>query len=348
MSENKYHTSKNGFLTKCSASKRACPRGGVHYTQEQYDQLASENDSRIRGSVVKHDPESYYGKAEAAYVASVQRLKRFDIANEDKKAYEQKLLKEAGLTTADLSGTQEQVRKSLESALTYARDVYVEEGVSYGKASFIIQDMKANTADPTKPITKRKDRLDPDIAVKTKNAVARLNEDSKYVGLRNAYVDAARKERIAWDIGIKSAHYWQTIIRERNASGMPNLNEQKALEKAKTWLKAGIPPEAKEVYTSGLTPADVSVDKKGRINNVWVETADGIERVVSYDDSKAEMRGASGHLITETGKKVSTYTHFHSYKSDNGGIRDVIVGKKNGTSFPAEKFVLHTSWDSGD
>lgn len=351
MSENKYHTSKNGFLTKCSASKRACPRGGVHYTQEQYDELAAKNDSRIRvaaSAVSKHDPDSYYGKAEAAYIASVKRLKTFDQINVETQQLEQKLMKEKGLKELNLHKSRENVAKKLEETLLYARDVYVEEGVSYGKASFIIQDMK-HAADPAKPIAKRKDRLDPDIAQKTKNAVQRLNEDANYAKLRAAYVQASQEYRATDDIMTQSARFKYDRTRTLGvvSGAYSNIGEEKALERAKVWLKAGIPPEATEAYTSSVTPEQVSIDKKGKINNVWVETANGIERVVGYSDDK-KGRGSSGALITEKGTRVSTYTHYHSYKAERGGIDKVIIGKKNGPKFPAKEFDLHTSWDSGD
>jgi hypothetical protein len=346
MSENKYHLSRNGFMTKCSATKRACPLGGVHYTQEQYDQLASENDARIRLSAVKPDPNSYYGKAQAAYVESVQRLKRFDKATAETKKYEQSLLKEHGLETAYSFKTQEEVQKTLSDALLYARDVYVEEGVSYAKASFIIQDMKANLADPTKPITKRRDRMDEQIAAKTKNAKERLNEDSKYAELTKAYGEAVRKDRLASDVSQKVARFRTNLIRETNANGMPNLTEQKALERAKTWMKAGIAPSAREVATTTVTPDKVSIGPDGKINNVWVETSNGIEKVVGYRGPKYER--SSGALITENGTEVSSFTHYHSYKADSGGIKDVIIADKNGPSYPAESFSLYMSWDSGD
>lgn len=346
MSETKYHTSRNGFLTKCSASKRACPLGGTHYSQEEYNQLSSENDPIIRNSPVKPNPESYYGKAEAAYVASVKRMKNFKKANAEADKYEKKLLKENNLDTAYNFKTQEEVRKTLEDALLYAREVYAEEGVSYSKASFIIQDMKANVDDPTKPITKRKDRLDDQIAAKTKNAKERLNEDSQYAELRAAHAEAVRKDRLAGDVSRKVAQYRSNLIRTTNASGMSNIGEQKELQRAKTWLKAGIAPSAREVSTGSITPAQVSIDSKGQINNAWIETSKGIERVVGY---RAPNHPAnSGALVTENGTEVSTYTHYHSYKAELGGIRNVIIADKNGPSYPAEKFSLTMSWDSGD
>jgi hypothetical protein len=347
MSENKYHISKNGFMTKCTATKRACSRGGGgHYTQEQYNELAAKNDPAIRKSASKPKAEGYLGKAEVAYVESVQRLKRFDKANAAANLYEKKLLKENNLETSYSFKTQEQVRATLEEALLYAKEVYVEEGVSYSKASFIIQDMKANIADPTKPITKRKDRMDEQIAAKTKNAKERLNDDPKYAELTKAHQEAVRKDHLAADVSRKVAQYRSNLIRDTNASGMNNIGEQEALSKAKTWAKAKIAPSAKEAPTSRVTPDDVSIDDKGKINNVWVETANGIEKVVSYREPNHPRN--SGALVTENGTEVSTYTHYHSYKAEVGGIRNVIISDKNGPSYPAEKFSLSMSWDSGD
>lgn len=347
MSEIKYHISKNGFMARCSATKRACYLGGgIHYTQEQYDELAAKNDPAIRKSASKLKAEGYLGKAEVAYAESVKRLKRFEKATADTAAYEKQLLKENGLETAYSFKTQEQVRATLEEALLYAREVYVEEGVSYSKASFIIQDMKANVTDPTKPITKRKDRMDDQIAAKTKNAKERLNEDAQYAALTKAHQEAVRQDHLAADVSRKVAQYRSNLIRETDASGMNNINEQQALSRAKTWAAAKIAPSAKEVATSKVTPSDISIDDKGRINNAWVETSKGIERVVGY---RAPTHPAnSGALVTESGTEVSTYTHYHSYKAEVGGIRNVILADKNGATHPADSFSLHMSWDSGD
>jgi hypothetical protein len=346
MSENKYHISRNGFMTQCGATKRACPLKSAHYTQEQYDELASKNDPAIRKSKSKLKAEGYLGKAEVAYAESVKRLKRFEKAEADTKAYEQKLLNENGLETAYSFKTQEKVRATLEEALTYARDVYVEEGVSYSKASFIIQDMKANAADPTKPITKRKDRMDEQIAEKTKNAKERLNADKQYATLTANFHEAARQERVAGDVSRMVARYRTNVIRDTNASGMSNIPEQEALSRAKTWAAAKIPQSATEYSTSQVTPDNVSIDDKGRINNVWVETKNGIERVVGY--RAPEHARSSGALITEKGTEVSSWIHYHSYKAEQGGIQKVIVSDKNGQKHPASKFDLFMSWDSGD
>lgn len=350
MSEIKYHVSRKGFLTECRATKRACKLGGgIHYTQEQHDQLAAENSFLIRPNVTssKKNPEGYYAKAEVAYVESVQRLKRFDKANADAASYEKSLLKEHGMESTNLFTTQEQVRKSLEEALLYAKEVYVEEGVNYSKASFILQDMKRDTTDPTKPITKRKDRLDPDIAAKTKNAVERLNEDSQYATLRKNYQEAVRQDRVASDISQKVARFRTNTIRDNNASGMSNIGEQKEFERAKKWLKAGVAPSATEIATSKVTPDRVSIDDKGRINNVWIERKDGeIERVVGY--RAPETPRGSGALITDKGTEVSSWIHYHSYRAEHGGISNVIIGDKNGQKHPASKFDLFMSWDSGD
>lgn len=346
MSENTYHINKNGFMRRCGATRRPCPLRSAHYTQEQYDELAAKNDPAIRKSAAKPKAEGYLGKAEVAYAESVKRLKRFEKAEADTKAYEQKLLKENGLETAYSFKTQEQVRATLEEALTYARDVYVEEGVSYSKASFIIQDMKANLADPTKPITKRKDRMDDQIAAKTKNAKERLNEDSQYAALTKAHQEAVRQDRLAADVSRKVAQYRSNLIRDNNASGMNNINEQEALSRAKTWASAKIPQSAVEYSTSQVTPDNVSIDDKGRINNVWVETKNGIERVVGYRAATAPR--SSGALITDKGTEVSSWIHYHSYRSEQGGFQKLIVSDKNGQKHPASKFDLFMSWDSGD
>lgn len=348
MSENKYHVSRKGFLTKCNATKRGCYLGGTHYTQEQYDKLASENDYLIRPNVseAKKNPEGYYAKAEAAYVESVNRLKRFQQANIDTANYEKELCKEHGLESAHPFKTQEQVRKSLEDALLYAKEVYLEEGVSYSKVSFILQDMKNNIADPTKPITKRKDRLDPDIAAKTKKTVERLNEDAKYAALRQDHLEAVRQDRLASDISTKVTRFRANTIRDNNASGLANIGEQKEFERAKKWLKAGVAPSATEIATSQVTPDRVSIDDKGHINNVWIEGKNGIERVIGY--RAAQTPRGSGAFITDKGTEVSSWIHYHSYKAEHGGINNVIISDKNGQKHPAAKFDLFMSWDSGD
>ena len=343
----KYHVSRNGYLTRCSASKRSCPRGGDHFTQPEYDKLVQMHDPRVRTATTgKHDPDSYYGKAEKAYEDSVRRLQRFDAIIAEQRKFEQRLMKERGLSDLNGSARMQESDKAMKAAYDYAKEVYMEEGVNPAKASFIIQDMKNNVSDPLKPILKKRDRLDPDIAAKTKNAVERLNTDSKYKELTAGYTEAKRREALTHDVIRKAENWKNEQLRTSGVTGMPNFTEEKEFQRAKAWLKAGIPPEAKDEWTASITPDRVSTDSKGRINNVWVETENGIERVVGYNQRSKE--GYSGALVTENGTEVNTWTHYHSYKGHHGGIDKVIIGAKNGAEFPEAEFNLSSSWDSGD
>lgn len=344
MSEKKYHVSINGFLARCTATKRACHRGGVHFSQDEYKELASTNDPRIRGTAVKQEPASYYAKAEAAYIASNKRLKRSDKLDAEISKYQSKLLKANKLVPADLHTSQEKIGESMETALAYAKEAYVQAGVNYGKASFIIQDMK-NSSDPMKPITKRKDRLDDQIAEKTKSAAKSLKEDPQYAALIEKHEEAKRKNSAVVEVYRKVEKFRSDAIRERNAGWSPNHAEQGKFLQAKKWLKAGIPPEGREVATNGISPAHISIDDKGHINNAWVETETGeVERIIAYKERNASGFGA---LVTDKGTEVYTTTHYHSYKTDFKGLSKIILTNKNGTAYPADNFKLNESWDSG-
>lgn len=350
MTENKYHTSINGFLTPCTAKKRTCPRG-QHYTQEQYTTMAENNDPKVRITTFKHSPDSYYGQAEAKYVEAVKAEKAFTKVSAATKKFEKKLLKENKMDRNTLYTSKEQSEEALTAALSHARKVYEEEGVDKVKASFIVQDMRMNS-NPTRPVTKRKDSRDPDIAEKTKKAVARLKSDPEYQKLAKSYEDSMARHVAANKVFSEVNSYRYEQMRQNKCTGTIERDRAAAeekLQKAKAWLTAGVTPKAKEQMTNQVKPAMVSIDKTGKINNVWVETKNGIEPIVGYEDNSVSVAGGqSGSFITASGDKIYTVTHYHSYKSEVNGSQRLIVGEKKGSTYPAKFFSVSSEYDSGD
>lgn len=79
MGETKYHVSRSGLLSKCSATKRACPLGGEHYSQAKYDALAAKGDPRIRKTVTKSDfnvPQNKAHSSALSFVPSADSIKQ--------------------------------------------------------------------------------------------------------------------------------------------------------------------------------------------------------------------------------------------------------------------------------
>lgn len=354
MSDLKYHTSKSGFLTKCTAKKRACPRGSQHYTESEYENLVAENDVRVRPnpSKITKDKAGYFATAEKAYAESVKRIGNFDKAFQVRKKRIAQLFRQNGLKQEEEKDYYENVEATKSNMLAYARKIYQEEGVDSGKAYWIIQDME-NKADPSKPITKRRDSRDAQIAEKTKRAVARLKTDKEYKDLTEAYKAAEFKSAAAKSIHEQAQKEFSETIRNSRgtAYGSTNQKEIESYQKAKAWLAAKIPASAKEHHTSKVQPEMISVDKSGKINNAWVQHNDGsIERIVSYTAASQARENVpyrgSGALVTESGAQVNHGTHYHSYTSTDYGTSHIIIADKKGETHPAKAFTLQSYFDT--
>lgn len=357
MSEIKYHTSKSGFLTKCTAEKRACPRGSQHYTQSEYEKLVSENDVRVRPQPSKatnkiaKDKDGYYYKAEQDYIEAMKgadNYKKADAIREKEKA---KLFRANGLKESDEQKYIAERQARVTSMTNYARKIYKEEGVSDYRAS-VITDKMHSSKNPDRPLKKRDDPRDPDILEKTTRAVDRLKADPEFAKLKKAYNVAASKLVTMEKIRHSTYESFSARISENggdkgNNWGFPHEKRIEAYKEAKAWLAAGVPTSANKAYLPNLTPNEISVGKDGKINNAWVEHKDGrVERIVGYNPPTTK---SSGHLVTESGKEVNMVTHYHSYTKTVSGHQHIIVGTKNGDSYPTtEAFYLQGSWDSGD
>lgn len=351
MSENKYHTSRSGFLTACSASKRACPRKGVHFTQSEYDNLAANQDVRIRPnpSKVTKDKEGYYKQAEKAYMQANTLEENYKKINKETAKYKARLFRQNGLKAAQENSYYPKLVGAEENMLRYAREAYIKAGVSYGKAGFIVQDMK-NKQDPTKPIVKRKDRYDENLNEKTKNAAKALAADAEYAKLTKIYREAKEKYDKSSQLSSHVAQRKYEQMRSKGIIGTTNHQKEVVTEQfqqAKAWLNAGIPAEAKEHHIAAVTPAMISVDPDGRINNVWAEHNGKVQRVVGYVPSNGNY-GSSGKMVTESGDSISQIVHYHSYRREEGGTSKLIIANKKGATHPATGFNLVSEIDTGD
>lgn len=337
----KYHTSKSGFLAVCTATKRNCLRG--HFTQEEYDTLVENNDVRIKKQTTKG---GYYDRAMKAYAATKKQRAAVNKVAREMDALRKKLSKKAGLENLTLAQYNNVHYSAKRDVLDYAAEVYESEGVHPSKVKFIIEDMSAKS-DPTKPIIKRKDRYDEELSGKTKAAAERLNSDPSYQSLVGKYFKANADK---YQAGMIDAQIRDFQVKTSREAGLPMYNayldtttEEKNLKEAQAWQAAGVAPTATKRGITSVKPEDVSLDSTGKINNMWVETSDGVERIVSYSDN-----GKNSAFLTDGGKKISHDTHYHSYTSTDSGYSTVIVSKARGKSHPAEKFQVHTEWDSGD
>lgn len=355
MSEIKYHTSKSGFLTECSAEIRGCPRGSQHYTQGEYEKLVAEGDVRVRPQPSKatnkiaKDQNGYYYKAEQAYIESMRGADNYKKEYEVRKKETAKLMRESGLKEEDEKKYIAEREASITPMSSYAQKIYQEEGVSEYKASMIAQDM-SRSKNPDRPIKKRHDSRDPEILEKTTRAVDRLKADPEYAKLRKTYKAATSKLTTMDKIRTTTFENFSARIKENggdkgNMWGEPNKDRVEAYKKAKAWLAAEVPTSAKLAHVPSLTPNDISVGKDGNINNAWVEHKDGrVERIVGYRSQQPPH--SSGHLVTESGAEVSSHTHYHSYTKTVSGHQHIILDAKNGNSHPAEVFRLQGQSDS--
>lgn len=349
MTEKKYHTSINGFVVPCGAEQRSCPRG-AHFSQEQYQQMEENNDPRIRVTTSPADKKGYFGKAEAAYkelMRSHEINRQIDI---ETKKFQARVAKKLGVKNLDYTATKLNVERYQRDGQEYARKAYLEAGVNPMKVRFIIEDMSKKD-NPLAPIVKRSNPRDPDLGEQTKAAAAKLKADPAYQAIVKKYATEDEKAKAISKATFDAYDYRNELRKKKKDPAVVRSNQVEKYQWAKKLYKAGVPLNAVEQQLVLLKPEQVSVDKDGKINNLWVETPDGAERIVGYDNSNAHATGngqESGHLITESGRKIRHYTHYHSYKVSEGGTSHIMVGKSKGSPYPAEGFNLNTTYDTGD
>lgn len=351
----KYHLSKKGYYSECKAVRQPCPLSGGHISEGEYEQLKASNSPTVETNFAA-DPNSYYVKAKAQYEGIVERENASVKINQQVIAETDKLSVEAGLDPAHTPALYEldqELRGSKAQALNRLRELYVEEGVSPLKAGFITGDIAKK--DKITPVVKRKDSRDPEIGDKTKKAVERAKTDEEFQRHTADYDKAADTSHKLARIHMQASDLRRELSLAAGVrlwSGFDSserANAAKTLQSAIAWKQAGVPDSATTSLVSKVKQEEFSVDSRGEIDNAWVEVTSGkIEKVISYVPASDNSYGNSGHLVTENGTKVSSSTHYHSYKQDQAGTSSIIFGPHSGSSLSASSFSVHSVMDSGD
>lgn len=356
-----YHLNSRGYYTICEATIRSCPlKSAPHISPQEYVVLEAEGSAQILHNFTASD-DSYFTKAKEEYELTVQREAASTKIEKEVFEYQQKLYAEAGLLDEAGKTTYydhvQALTTTKKEALYLIKQAYVDAGVNPAKASFIVEDIAKQKKD-IKPVIRKKDTRDAEIEAKTFQAVKTLEQDEQFNSLRAKYNEATTVIEKHSEILSKREAYRKKLVSEiGGAAGYVYRISSTDVEKAKTnmetaiaWKKAGVPDKAQKIETSKVQPELLSTGKDGKINNAWVQTDSGIERVVAYKPSpKGNVFGYSGSLVTDTGKQVSSSIHYHSYSKSVGGIDGVIISDKKGGAFQTKgPFSIQSIMDSGD
>lgn len=351
----KYHVNSNGYLSACTATTNSCPRAsGGHFTEQQVESFKAEGDPRIETSF-KAEPNSYYAAAKANYENAVKSIAAFDKKAAEAKEYAKKLYEEAGISPKEASTADGKSKIARDAALARLQQIYVEAGVHPSKAYYIVEDIRKKPNNNVTPVVRRKDKFDADLKAKTESAVHVASQDPEYLEKSTATKKLTEMAETHTKIFLATSDFRRKNTNNGNGPAPRYVSEEDlmkasdSLKTANSWKTAGIPDDAKTVATTVVYPEKMSTDKDGNINNVWVDFGNGdVERVVSYAPNTTGAYNASGHLLSESGKKISQSTHYRNFGKTTSGTTQLILGNKNGKAFEAKDYSITSSTDSGD
>ena len=357
----KYHVSSNGYFSICRATKNPCPLGaGGHFSSAHVKELKEVGDPRAESNFTAA-PDSYYSKAKIEYERASKIQSMYQKIDEDVREYSIKLCRDAGINNPMSARS---VKSAKDEALRRLKSIYIEEGVNPTKAYYLIEDIKKKANGDLSPIVRKKDKYDDGIEAKTERARKRALNDEEYISkIKEVQKGREIAEKVN-EMYLSTDEYRRKKDKEalelNNLSNYSNRSysydrvrfASSALQTANNWKSAGVNDNAKTVETRKLKVSDLSIDKNGSINNAWADFGEGnVERIVSYTSPSAGVyeERSSGKLLTEFGREVYEYTHYHSYRRDVFGVHEVIVGPLDGTEFALkEKFKIVSSLDTGD
>lgn len=341
-------------MARCGATERPCPRSaGGHFSEAEYEKLEQEGDPRIPRKIEAAE-DSYYTKAKKEYEEVTKRQAIEAEIAEDVRAYTDELYVQAGINPKTFGYVPMREREELtEEASKNLRAIYIEAGVNPTKATYIVNDIveKADGGELV-PVVRRTDRLDPDIAAKTKAAVEAAKKDAKFQDSIATFKEHKRILNARHKVIEDSIKYQRKLQAEyaakegvNTAYPLQSSSIDAVKEKFRNAIlakKAGVPDSAQQYPIEVVKPMDLSTDTKGKINNAWVQNKDGsVERIVSYS--------ISGALETDKGTRVSKNTHYANYRSTVSGYQKIIISPKKGRDWDEyDSFSLTSSIDSGD
>lgn len=270
MKDKKYHVSSSGFLSLCEAYVRACPRGGQHYTAEEYNTMVKQGDVRVP---ISPDPKagSNLAEAQAAYTKAAKVYYSPEVQR-----FQQAEMKKRKIDTESVKKTSEESHSRYNKLSNYTRRFLEQNGVQYWDVMRVNRLMEHST--DFEPL---KDHYDKDL----NKVIDSLVADPKFVRLRDKAV-AARESR-------NNAEALHVAVEERfsrTEASRELLSAETELQRTKKWARAGIHDDAKMMSVENIAPDMLSYDKDGTINNVWANENGRIRQVGSLDGRKWDDR----------------------------------------------------------
>jgi hypothetical protein len=352
----KYHINKNQKYALCDAKKRACRYGAAgHISQTEYDQKAEANDPRVavdNRRIPKYLQDARENMAQALAKKDAQEKAQREIGQRTLAYIEENNIPRRFELQNSIAAGEE----SKAEVLAELKKLYIAEGVHPARAGWMVEDIERNDPNNLAPIKRSRDKLDPDIKAKTERAIEKAATATEYQEALQEYKNGlkantqyqgliAEKDRITNKVyaerGLSrtEAHYADDTV----------TKAQERLDRATKWHQAKIPTTGTEVKTERIKQEQLSVDSSGKINNAWVETDNGVEKIVAYTAPTGTSYGSQpGKLLTESGRTVYHFTHYANYRSYTRGFDNVIVSKKKGKQFKSDNFRITGSIDTGD
>lgn len=357
----KYHLNSKNKYTTCEATKRACRFTGTHISEYKFQQLAESNDVRTKPALTKKERESlpnYYRQAKNEFDLAVQKEQEYNNVMSEFNDFANKVYEEYGISenynpTYNLEPQKTEIRNSIIQH-------YVAAGVNQRKAEYIVGDIEKETPDTYKAIVKqRADRYDPLLKEHTTEGAQSINNDTELQQKISDYTNKKRMLNNFLDARNKIDTKRYSFLNEKGlstfADSYKSATEQAAskLGEKHNWVKAGIRDIQEVGQITDVTPDKISVNSDGSFNNLWAQHEDGsLERIESYTPPENEGYGSrGGSLITESGKKLTSFRHYHSFNRgrtmENNNVK-IIVEKKKGDNYTQSNWRLYGEVDSSD
>jgi hypothetical protein len=352
----KYHINKHGKYAVCNAGKRGCRYGTAgDINQAQYDQFVAAGDPRVTPQN-KNEPE-YLVKARTDVAKVLHEQKLYEEAEQEVKTQIANYHAETNMPSQiELITTMKHGKENKENALNRLKTLYINEGINSARARYLAEDIEKKDPVNLTPIKRSRDKYDADIKVKTERAIEIAKNDTEYLNAVEKHKAGLEANNKYQTVANKHQKIYNTVYAEKGLqrSGASYIQDRvvrakNQLERMQKWNQANVPSNVNIAQIERLHANDLSVDKNGNINNAWVETDNGIEKIVSYEPPASNTYGsAPGNLITENGTKVSHFTHYANYRSYTNGKSAVLIAPKKGKQFTHELFRITGSIDSGD
>lgn len=255
-------------MTECEARVRSCPRGGQHYTEQEYASMSLQDDVRLpitpkprAGTALAKAQEAYMEASKDYYSAEVQRFRL-------------KEMKRLNIDPESWHKGYEKMHKSVARLSGFSR-TYMEMHNVPSQHSFRALHAMSSTS-PNFSLEKTNDP-------KTNAVFEKLENNPIFKKLQEKAVEArdmfSNSQALQADMEKRFS---------RSESAIRIHAAEAELQRAKKWARAGVPDDAKEVNVNSITPDKLSYDKWGYINNVWIDSDRKMSRVGAVENAGSE------------------------------------------------------------